>query len=101
MEQVRIIRDRRGFDDMVSAVAGKGLCTSGVDLQLVTSNADPAMWSCIAGTETILTTTPTFTRKVVLANGPVAATSRLVTVTVSWTENELRSVSNQTYINKY
>lgn len=101
IEDVRVIRDRRGY----TYVAG---LTRGVCHKTDAPTDDPITWSLITISpcpETVPgpAENVTFTRSIVLSDSnPVDADKRLVTVTVNWNEpGGARSVKNQTLFTRW
>lgn len=95
IEQVRILRDRRGFSYLATI-------TDGSCYTLNTSNADPLNWSldpCSTG-ETITFNNVPFTRKIALATS--AANKKSITITVTWTDSGgTQTVNNVTYLSDW
>ncbi len=95
IEQVRILRDRRGFNYLATI-------TDSSCYTLNTSIADPVNWtldSCSTG-EAITFNNVVFTRKIALAT--IAANKKSITVTVTWTDSGgTQTVNNVTYLSDW
>ena len=93
IEKIRVFRDRQGF----------GALTANTCLILDSSNPDPTHWvltvGCVNG-EGISASNTNFERKIEIVDS--SATSKLVTVTVSWNEpGGTQTVKNQTFLSQW
>ena|SRR3990167_9415430 len=97
IEQLRVMRDRRGFSTSTFPSAPTIICFTFNTPDL---NA-PSTWNLTPGcsTPTVSLGTTIFTRKVEMKDEGASAEKRLITVTVSWDESgQTRSVKSQTYL---
>ena len=97
IEQLRVMRDRRGFSTSTFPSAPTTTCFTfnTPDLNV------PSTWNLTSGcsTPTVSLGTTIFTRKVEMIDQGASAEKRLITVTVSWDESgQTRSVKSQTVL---
>ena len=99
LEQLRVLRDRKGFSTATFPSASTTLCFT-----FNSTDPDPINWALTSTVctdlQTIALGTTDFKRKFEMINEPlVTAEKRLITVTVSWDESgQTRSAKSQTFL---
>lgn len=102
IEQMRIYRDRRGYEAIANSPAGNG-CYRLEN----TANPDINLWNLVSFAcpqltlyESVPLDNVNFSRRVLIANGS-SSTSKLITVEVAWNESDgVHKVASNTILSK-